>query len=60
MIFKIKWWQLLFYETAVISLGIFIGTHWSDFFADYLYLLLFLFAVCGIYVVHLFVNQAEF
>ncbi len=59
MKFIIKWWQLIFYETALISLGIIIGVLWSDFFADYLYILLFLFAICGAYVLYAFVNQMK-
>ncbi len=57
MQFKLKWWQLLCYETAVISLGIIIGAFWSDFFSDYLYLLIFVFAVFGAYILYLLTQQ---
>ncbi len=59
MKFIIKWWQLIFYETALISLGIILGVLWSDFFSNYLYLLLFLFTVCGAYILYAFVNQIK-
>ncbi len=59
MNFKVKWWQLVFYETALISLGIIIGTLWNSFFANFLFFLLFIFAVCGGYVLYTFINQLE-
>ena len=59
MSFRIKWWQLIFYEVAVISFGIIIGTQWEYFFTNYLYLLLFLFAVCGGYTLYVLVKQIE-
>ena len=57
MRFNLNWWQLLFYEAAVISLGIIIGAYWSDFFSDHLYLFLFIFAVCGAYVLYVLTEQ---
>ncbi len=59
MIFKLTWWQLLIYEVAVISLGIFIGANWSYFFVDYLYLLIVLFAVAGLYILTALTGQVE-
>ncbi len=59
MYFKAKWWQLLFYETAIISLGIIIGTKWGYYFEDYLYFFLFLFAFCGGYALYFLINQIE-
>ncbi len=59
MYLKIKWWQLIFYEIALVSLGIIIGAYWEFFFSDYLYFLLFLFAVCGGYTLYIFTNQFE-
>jgi hypothetical protein len=59
MKFKISWWQLFIYEVAVLSLGIFVGVQWKDFFSDYLYLLVFVFVVFSIYVVYFLVNQTE-
>lgn len=59
MQFKIKWWQLIFYETAIISLGIILGAYWSWFFSDYLYLFLFLFAVCGGYTLYFLIKQTN-
>jgi xanthine/uracil permease len=60
MIFQIKWWQLIFYEMAVMSLGIIIGAYWNSFFSNYLYLFLFLFAVCGGYTLNFLTNQVDF
>lgn len=59
MNFKIKWWQLVFYEISLISLGIIIGVLWNSFFINYLFFLLFLFALCGGYVLYSFANQLE-
>lgn len=60
MYFKIKWWQLIFYETAVLSLGILIATRWHEFFSNYTYLFLFLLFSCGIYTILVFKNQVIF
>jgi hypothetical protein len=60
MIFQIKWWQLIFYETAVMSLGIIVGACWNSFFSDYLYFFLFLFAICGGYTLNFLTNQVFF
>jgi len=54
---KIKWWQLFFYEMAVISLGIILGVLWSDFFENFIYPLFFLFAFCGGYTVYFLTKQ---
>jgi hypothetical protein len=59
MNFKLKWWQLFIYELAVLSLGVFIGVQWKNFFSDYLHLLLFIFIVSSICVVYFLVNQVE-
>ncbi len=60
MYFKIKWWQLIFYEIAVLSLGILITTRWYAFFSRYIYIFLFLFFSCGIYTILVFKNQVIF
>ncbi len=59
MKFRLSWWQLIFYEIAVISVGLIIGAHWHSFFAKYSYFLLFLFAACGGYVLYVLVRQIE-
>ncbi len=60
MSFKIKWWQLLIYETALIAVGILIGAKWEAFFADYFYILLSIFAVLGGYVLYVLTSQIDF
>jgi len=59
MIFKIKWWQLMIYETTLLSLGILIGARWSDFFSNYIYLFLLIFALTGGYVVYMLAEQVD-
>lgn len=59
MKFQIKWWQLIFYETAVFSLGVVVGANWNNFFENYLYLFLFLFAVCGGYTLYFLTKQVS-
>jgi len=59
MYFKLKWWQLLLYEIAIISIGIFIGTKWHQFFSGYIYSLLFVFFVCGAIVLYFIFNQIK-
>jgi len=60
MKFNLKWWELLVYETALLSLGVLIGAKWSHIFSDYLYLLLIVFAVLGGYILYALMNQIDF
>jgi len=59
MHFKIKWWQLIPYEIAVLSFGIIIGSYWHYFFVDFLYLFLLLLLICGGYVIYVFAGQID-
>ena len=59
MYLKIKWWQLVFYEIAVLSFGVIIATYWHLIFRDYLYIFIFLFVTCGAYTAYLFAKQIE-
>lgn len=60
MQFKVKWWQLIFYEISVFSLGVLVATRWYLNIRDYDYLFLFLFVVCGIYTIVVLKNQLVF
>jgi hypothetical protein len=60
MYFKIKWWQLIFYETAVFSLAALLATRWYLIFKDYTYLFIFLLFACGIYTILALKNQVFF
>ncbi len=59
MSFRVKWWQLFFYEIAVLSLGIVIGAHWHGFFENILYPLLLVFLFAGGYVLYALTKQIE-
>jgi hypothetical protein len=60
MYFKIKWWQLIFYEIAVFSLGVLLATRWHLIFVDYTYLFTFLLVACGLYTILVLKNQVVF
>ncbi len=52
--FTFKWWQVALYEICVISIGIIIGSHWADFWANYTNILWFTFAIPGIYIAYVY------
>ena len=60
MQFKIKWWQLIFYEISVFSLGVLVAIRWYLNIRDYNYLFFFLFIICGVYTVIVLKNQLIF
>jgi hypothetical protein len=60
MEFKIKWWQLIFYEVSVFSLGALVAIKWYLNIKEYNFLFLFLFIVCGIYTIIMLKNQVNF
>ncbi len=60
MFLKIKWWQLIFYEVAVFSLGALIAIKWYEVLSDYIYIFAFLFLVCGVYTIYIFKDQIFF
>ncbi len=59
MTFKVKWWQLFFYELAFFSLGVAATVRWRLFFNDYSYLFFGIFLVCGAYTVYALSRQVE-
>ncbi len=60
MYFKINWWQLIFYEIAVFSLGVLVATRWHLIIRDYSYLFFSLLIICGIYTIVVLKNQVIF
>ncbi len=59
MTFRIKWWQLFFYELALFSLGVVMAVRWRLFFNDYAYLFFAIFVICGGYTLYALVKQVE-
>lgn len=55
-IFKSKtlsWWQAGVFKISLLSLGILVGTHWSDLFLSYTNLLIGLFIVSTLYLFYI-------
>lgn len=44
-----KWWQLMIYESSIISLGIVIGIMWPELLSKLIYLFIAIFAIGGGY-----------
>jgi hypothetical protein len=52
-----KWWQLAIYETALLSLGIIIGTKWPEILGSYDLLFAGIFVAGAIYVISVWLKQ---
>jgi len=57
--FKLKWWQLAIYETAMISLGIFIGARFAFAFRSWVVFFLIIFILGGSYILRLWWKQVK-
>ncbi len=55
--FTFKWWQAALYEVCVVSIGIIIGSYWSEFWLNWTNILWFTFAIPGIYVLYIYFKQ---
>jgi uncharacterized membrane protein len=60
MEFKIKWWQLIFYEVSIFSLGVLVAIKWYLNIREYNFLFFLLFIICGIYTISVLKNQVKF
>jgi hypothetical protein len=54
-----KWWQLAIYETALLSLGIIIGSKYHDFLTSLWPVFGITFAVGGSYIGYLWFKQQD-
>ncbi|MEX0672924.1 MAG: hypothetical protein WDZ82_01765 [Candidatus Paceibacterota bacterium] len=57
--FTFRWWQLALYETALISLGLGVGSIWSDTFEDLAPWLLLVFICIAPYILYLYLDQVS-
>ncbi|GEM_PF-1567795 len=57
--FKLKWWQLIFYEISLISLGILLGIYFSTSFSKIKEVIIFIFIITAIFTLYNLIKGAQ-
>jgi hypothetical protein len=55
--FKLTWWQAAVLKLTTLTLGIAIGAYWWEFFQSYIWALLVIAVLCGLYVLSVWWKQ---
>jgi uncharacterized membrane protein YoaK (UPF0700 family) len=55
--YTFKWWQLGVFKLSLLSIGAIIGSYWSQFVSDYLFLFVTVAVLATAYIIYLALKQ---
>jgi hypothetical protein len=57
--YTFTWWQIGIFKLALLSIGVAIGAYWSEFFKNYLVLLIIIAVIASTYIICMSLKQLK-
>jgi len=57
--YTFTWWQIGIFKLALLAIGVAIGSYWSEFFKNYLVLLIIIAVIASLYIMSVSFKQLK-